>query len=146
MSYYGIGFSCRFIKTLDAKLYPQILDDELMATIKWYNLDKKEIIFQHDNDSKHKAKLVERWFQSMQIQVLDWPSQSPDFNPIEHLWDEVKRRLRDRLPQISGKDGLWEKVKTVWESLTKDDCVTSINTMPRRIQEVINARGGYTEL
>ncbi|KAL1921626.1 uncharacterized protein VTP21DRAFT_11342 [Calcarisporiella thermophila] len=54
MTSHGIGFSCRIIEDLEAELYSQTFDDELMATLQWYNLDKKEIIFQHDNDPMHK--------------------------------------------------------------------------------------------
>ncbi len=41
------------------------------------------LVFQHDNEPKHTAKATEEWLKKKHIKVLEWPSQSPDINPIE---------------------------------------------------------------
>ena len=39
---------------------------------------------------------IQKWFVEIGVEELDWPAQSPDLNPIEHLWDELERQMRAR--------------------------------------------------
>ena len=55
ITWYGVGFLCCIENGIDAQLYQNILEDELMVTIDWYKLDKESIFFQYDNNPKHTA-------------------------------------------------------------------------------------------
>ena len=140
----GVGHLCRIIGGLDAKLYRQILSDEMMKTLKYYHLTKADVVFQHDNDPKHRAKLVKKWFKVKRVQVLTWPSQSPDLNPIKQLWSKVKRRLWNLPERPTSLEDLWDKVQDVWNGIEVEECTKLIETMPERIRDVLKARGGYT--
>ena len=51
---------------------------------------------QQDNDPKHRADIVAHWLKEKEVKLLKWPPFSPDLNPIEHMWDEVERRMKKR--------------------------------------------------
>jgi hypothetical protein len=142
----GLGFLSRIDNILDGELYRKILDDEFMMTLDYFHLSTKNIIFQQDNDPKHTANLTKQWFVDNNVRVLSWPPQSPDLNPIEHLWDEIDRRLRKLYDHPTSKDDLWRIIQDVWNDLHEDTNVyiKLIESMPERIQDVIKAKGGYT--
>jgi hypothetical protein len=68
-----------------------------------------------DNDPKHKSYLVQEWIRESGIDVLDWPPYSPDLNPIENLWADVKRRAEMDNPKT--KEELKTALRKSWSEI-----------------------------
>ena len=145
MTAHGPGFMCKIEGMMDQHMYKQILGDDLLRTIEWYDMDAKRAIFQQDNDPKHKARSVQEWLNGQPFEVLKWPPQSPDLNPIEHLWATLKRRLNQYERPPNGMIELWERVQAKWDEIDKEVCLGLIESMPRRIHAVLKSKGMWTD-
>ncbi len=96
-----------------------------------------DFIFQQDLAPAHSAKATSTWFKDHGIPVLNWPANSPDLNPIENLWGIVKRKMRYARPNNA------EELKAA--IITPEQCHRLIDSMPRRIAAVIQAKGAPTK-
>jgi len=102
-------------------------------------------IFQHDNDPKHTAKATMRYLEDQNIEVLPWPAQSADLNPIEHVWDILKVQIGRREKRPTSIHELWEVALEEWELIPLDMVQNLYKSMPRRVEAVLKARGGHTK-
>ena len=141
----GVGYMCKIDGRMDAELYTSILQDEFLETVEFYGLDRENLILQQDNDPKHTSRLASKWFKDNNINVLKWPAQSPDLNPIEHLWHHLKWQLNAYEVPPAGIHELWERVQVEWDKIPKEVCRNLIESMPRRIEAVIKAKGAQTK-
>ena len=69
-------------------------------------------MFQHDNATCHASRLVKGVFKEEGISFMEWPAQSPDLNPIENLFDELKTMFQEQNP--TNVIELWSDVKATW--------------------------------
>jgi transposase len=89
----GVGMLAEVEGRMDAEQYTAILADHLLPSMEESGISEEDIIFQQDNDPKHTSKKATEWFKEHDITLLDWPPQSPDISPIEHIWVVLKKRL-----------------------------------------------------
>ncbi|GFU05230.1 QLQ domain-containing protein [Trichonephila clavipes] len=76
----------------------------------------------------------------MGVQKLDWISQSRDINPVEHLWDELERRLRSQPNQPSSLQALTSAVMDAWKAIPMLTYQKLVESLLKRVQAVIHAK------
>ena len=125
----GMEKMCFIQNTVNAAGYINILQENLIPSIP--NITTfDEYTFQQDGALAHTAKATKKLLSDNNINVLDWPSSSPDLNPIESVWVIMKRQLRNKPQTTVG--GLKETISEIWNSIT---------SMNQRIKAFINAKG-----
>ena len=104
--------------------------------------DKDDTIFQKDNVPCHTSKETKKFFEAQDIQIFDWPPNSPNLNPIEKFWALLKRRIINK--QAHNKYALIQKAEESWNEISQEIISNVIDFMPRRIQACIENQGDLT--
>lgn len=102
----------------------------------------RQFTFQQDGAPCHTAKAATAAMQKMNIRVLPCVTQSPELNPIEHLWNHLGRVI-DEMRPTSIVD-LKDKLFLAWKSIAPKVTEKLVDSMPTRVNEVIRSRGGAT--
>ena len=89
---------------------------------------------------------IQKWFVEIGVEELDWPAQSPDLNPIEHLWDELERRLRARPNRPTSVPDLTNALVAEWKQISAAMFQHLVESLPRRVEPVIAAKGGTNSM
>ncbi len=92
--------------------------------------------FQQDNAPCHAAQIISDWFleHDNEFTLLKWPPQSPDLNPIEHLWDVVERKIRIMDVQPTNLQQLRDAIMSIWTKISEECFQHLVESMPRRIK------------
>lgn len=129
---------------LNAAKYIDILKRYLLPLYESGILNNETHTLQEDNAPCHVAKMAMRWKQENGIQRLPWPPQSPDMNPIEHVWDHLERELKKITPPPTNVGDLQHSLLNIWNNLDQSVINNLIDTMPKRVQSLLKAHGGAT--
>ena len=76
---------------------------------------------------------------------MNWPAQSPDLNPIEHVWYPLKRRPNAFPTRPTTKEELEQRIATEWYKLTENGCLKYIDSMSAKIKAIVKSKGGPTK-
>ena len=88
---------------------------------------------------------MKEYFLKKKLKVLDWPANSPDKNPIEHLWGYMKARLDEYPEAPRNMQELWERVQDVWTTIPSEYIKELYESTPRRIKALYDNKGGLTK-
>ncbi|GFY12394.1 transposable element Tcb1 transposase [Trichonephila clavipes] len=142
-SWFGLGPLVPVIGNMNSEMYVDILENAPLPTL-WKYFGEGPFLFHQDNCSIHTSRLAQAWFDEMGVLKLDWPSQSPDLNPIQHLWDEIERRLCSQPNRPSSLQVLTSTVMDAWKAVPMVTYQKLVESLPKYVQAVIHAKGGPT--
>ena len=129
---------------MDAKLLKKLLTNNVVASArKLFGENYHNWWFLHDNYKKFTSGLVKKWCFDNGIQCLDFPPYSPDLNPIEHIWVDLKKAVEKRNPQ-SLLD-LKQIIPDEWSKISEFRCAKLVSSMKRRCENVIANNGFRTK-
>ena len=126
---------------LNARRYiDQILRPHIVPIFR----QRQGLTFMHDNARPHTAIITREFLQQNNVPVLQWPARSPDCKPIEHMRDELGRRLRQRPHAPNTVDELAQALLEEWNNIPRRVYRNLCTSMTRRVQAVLNSNGGHT--
>jgi transposase len=132
---------CIFEGCMDAEAYVSILEQTLVPMIaKLYPNGHR---FVQDNDPKHTSARAKQFFVDNGINWWHTPPESPDCNPIENLWHELKEFLR-RVVKPKIKAELIQGIVSFWETVDVSKCQRYIGHLSKVVPRVIECNGGPT--
>lgn len=147
----GVGELALIEGNMNQHSYLEVLKNHMIPSA--HQLIGTNFIFQQDNAPCHTAKSVVDWFDDptpadlkgedcdWSFQVMEWPAQSPDLNPIENLWNAIEEDLKVRRVQPRSKHDLFRQVKISWESLSPAYLMKLSDSMINRCRDVVKAKG-----
>ncbi len=132
---------CIFEGIMDAPLYLQVLQQTLLPFLDEVYPDCHR--FMADNDPKHTSKIAQRFLQENEVGWWRTPAESPDTNPIENLWHELKEYNR-REVKPKTKQELIDGIQAFWSNVSQAKCAKYIRHLRKVIPKVIELEGAAT--
>jgi transposase len=129
--------------TLNSDKYIELLKEHLIPFLD--SLGAENHIFQDDNAPCHASKKTKEWKQENLTEIFPWPAQSPDLNPIENLWNELEKRIRNHRPMPKNKNEFFAALQTEWYKIDKSKLIQLVKSMRYRVAEAIRNKGHPTK-
>lgn len=138
----GVGNLYEVEGILEQKQYKKILQRQMLTSAQRL-FPEGNFIFQQDNDPKHTSRSCQTYLRRKRVDVLNWPAQSPDLNPIENLWAILDKVMKDRRPQTKAE--LVHILRDGWNSLPIDLLHNLVGSMKSRCEAVLENHGYPTK-
>jgi hypothetical protein len=125
---------------MNSQEYQGVLKDNLLPFLR--SRRRISFTFQQDNASVHVSNSTKAWLEERHIVKLDWPSCSPDCNPMENMWGMLVRRVYAHNRQFNSVPELKAAILNEWGNLDNALVPSLIDSMPNRIFQLIQRHGG----
>ncbi|KAJ7329853.1 hypothetical protein JRQ81_016027 [Phrynocephalus forsythii] len=126
--------------TMNANMYCDIVKQSMIPSLQGLGC---RVVFQHNNDPKHTSKMTTALLKKLRVKVVDWPSMSPDLNPIEHLRGILKWKVE--VHKFSNIHQLCDVVTEEWKRTPVATCEALVNSTPKRVKTVLENSGAHTK-
>lgn len=130
---------------MNSERYQEVLERSFLHFYRQRCSELRAAHFQQDNARCHTSKSTQLWLQRNGVQIFPHPPSSPDLNPIENIWKELKRRIRAHQHIPTSVAELKQAIFLEWERLSASDINNYVLSMPHRVRAVIAANGGNTK-
>lgn len=127
--------------SLNAVGYTRVVEEHVVPFAPFIG---EGFILMQDNARPHVARIVNEYLDEAGIERMPWPAISPDMNPIEHLWDQLGRRVRGRENAPENLQKLTAALVEEWANIPQENIANLIRSMPRCLETLIRVRGGNT--
>ena len=139
----GLGRLKVIEETMKSQDYLNVLEHKMLPSARDL-FGNENFIYQDDSAPCHRSKAVKQWQESQNIEVLSWPGNSPDMNPIENLWAILKQKVLKHQPK--NKNELIFAILKVWRSEISEDLAKKlVSSMKSRIRALVENKGGVTK-
>ena len=128
-----------FTENMDSEQYIKMLS---IANSEIWKLHPNEFILLWDNDSKHRSDISLNYYIENNVQLLEWPAYSPDLNPIENIWGNIKNNLGSKV--YNKIESIKSDIEDYWKIWASNYSTKAIEKMRKRIDAYILLKGKKT--
>ena len=126
---------------VNAQIYKNIIQNHGVPIIQNSGFDRAT--FTQDNAPCHKVNVVMSYLGEQDFEIMDWPPQCPDLNPIENLWKTLGVKVMERNP--SNTEDLWVKLQEESSKISIEDCQELISSCSQRCAAFNESKGSFTK-
>jgi hypothetical protein len=130
--------------SINSVAYCRILEEGLLPIYAAGDISKQDTLFMQDGAPCHTARATLAWLQQEGISCLKWTAQSPDMNPIEHMWFILDQAVRRRKNKPTNRVNLFSILQEEWTAIPQDKINKLILSMPSRVHDLYHAKGAST--
>ena len=138
----GLGPLVAIEGSMNSEKYIELLQDHVIPELQ---VAGQPMVFMQDNAPCHKSRATMTFMDENNIELLDWPPQSPDLNPIENLWAIIKAKRKKKFGMPTSRNDLIEQIFSIWDNMDPKIVENLANSANSRILACLKEKGKVTK-